>query len=78
MSKKKKNKSTFKKKPFDDNTLMYFGEHKDTKLANLSDHYCRWLLKQDWIKEHKELYAYLLDNENIFNNECDATESDIY
>lgn len=49
-----------------DNSLMYFGPHKGKKLANLSNHYCRWLLIQDWIKEHVALYAYLEDNEELF------------
>jgi len=47
-----------------DNSLMYFGKHKGTKLANLPDDYCRWLLKQDWIKSHEALYTYLLEIEN--------------
>ena len=47
-----------------DESLMYFGEHKGKKLANLPDSYCAWLLKQDWIKSHEALYAYLLDIEN--------------
>ena len=50
-----------KSKPveFNDNTLMYFGENKGTKLANLPDHHCRWLLRQDWIKDHKDDFLVL-------------------
>lgn len=47
-----------------DDSLMYFGKHKGTKLANLPDDYCSWLLKQDWIKNHEALYAYLIEIEN--------------
>ena len=47
-----------------DESLMYFGKHKGEKLANLPDDYCRWLLNQDWIKEHEALYAYLIEIEN--------------
>ena len=47
-----------------DESLMYFGNHKGTKLANLPDSYCAWLLKQNWIKEHEALYAYLIDIED--------------
>ena len=83
MSKKKKKKTlrAAKSKPveFDDNTLMYFGKHKNTKLANLPDHYCLWLLEQDWIKDHKTLHTYLLDNEDCFMpSECDTTQIDLY
>ncbi len=52
-----------------DNSLMYFGSHKGKKLANLPDEYCRFLLKQNWIKDHVALYAYLEDNENIFGED---------
>lgn len=47
-----------------DESLMYFGAYKGTKLANLPDSYCSWLLKQDWIKDHEALYAYLIDIED--------------
>jgi uncharacterized protein (DUF3820 family) len=53
-------------KIFTDDTIMYFGEHKGKKLANLPDSYCRFLLSQDWIKKHESLYEYLLDNEDTF------------
>ena len=49
-----------------DDSLMYFGIHKGTKLANLPDVYCRFLLSQDWIKSHEGLYNYLLENEELF------------
>ena len=48
-----------------DESLMYFGEHKGEKLANLPDSYCRWLLKQSWISTHIALYAYLIENEEL-------------
>ena len=66
MGKKKKSLRAKKAKPvkFNDDTLMYFGGHKGTKLGNLPDHYCRWLLKQDWIKKHDGLFTYLVDNED--------------
>ena len=60
-------------------SLMAFGKHKGTKLDNLPDHYCRWLLSQDWIKEHPALYKYLEDNEGLFEDDYNsATEIDIY
>lgn len=53
-----------------DESLMEFGVHKNTKVGNLPDHYCRWLIMQDWMQdgrpEHVELYKYLLDNEDLF------------
>lgn len=53
---------------YTDETIISFGMHKGTKLGNLPDHYCRWLLSQNWIKnKHNEkLYAYLKDNEELF------------
>lgn len=48
-----------------DESLMYFGQHKGSKLANCPDSYLKWLLSQDWIKSHPALYAYLLENENL-------------
>lgn len=48
-----------------DESLMYFGQYKGEKLANLPDHYCRFLLRQNWIKAHEGLYAYLLENEEL-------------
>jgi len=48
-----------------DESLMYMGTHKGEKLANLPEDYCRWLLKQSWIKSHEALYAYLIDNEEL-------------
>ena len=49
-----------------DETIMYFGKHKGEKLINLPDAYLRFLLSQDWIKSHKGLYNYLLENEELF------------
>ena len=48
-----------------DESLMYFGTHKGEMLANLPDHYCKWLLLQSWIKSHTALYAYLIENEEL-------------
>jgi hypothetical protein len=85
MSKKKKKTlkaKTSKPVELTGTSLMAWGKWKGTKLDNLPDHYCRWLLEQDWIKDHAALYAYLLDNESLFNSDkfdfdCDASIVDL-
>jgi len=71
-------------KGIDGESLMYFGKYNGEKLKKVPDEYLEWLLDQSWIKDHKNLHAYLLYEEDGIranaqrNKDCDATESDIY
>lgn len=51
--------------PMTDESIMYFGKYKGEKLANVPDHYLKWLLTTPWIQNHPELHSYILENENL-------------
>ncbi len=52
-----------------DNSLMPWGEHKGKKLGDIPAGYLLWLFGQPWIVEHRELYAYLKENEKCLLEE---------
>jgi uncharacterized protein (DUF3820 family) len=44
----------------DDNSIMTFGLHEGKKLANIPDHYFRWLYEKGYA--HGPLKEYIEDN----------------
>jgi hypothetical protein len=43
---------------------MPFGVHKGTKMADVPADYLLWLLRQTWIKDWKDMHAYLVENQD--------------
>ncbi len=41
-----------------DDTLMYFGKWKGTRLGEVPDSYWRWFLGQEWCDDWPELVEY--------------------
>lgn len=41
-----------------DDSLMWFGVHKDERLGDIDDGYWRWFLKQEWSSKYPGLVRY--------------------
>lgn len=50
-----------------DNSLMPFGVHKGKAMANVPDHYLKWLYENN--KCNAEVKAYIEDNAEVLNIE---------
>jgi len=50
---------------FTDDTLMPWGKHQGVKMSDVPASYLLWLYEQPWIKDWKELHAYLRANEDL-------------
>lgn len=53
------------KQPWNDETVMPWGQHKGKKLSELPASYLLWLFEQRWIKDWPGLHAYLKKNEDL-------------
>ena len=51
-----------------DESIIYFGAHKNKALIDIPDDYLYWLYKQTWITDHADLYEYLEENIDAIKN----------
>lgn len=54
-----------------DDTLMPWGKHKDTRLADIDAEWLVWLSRQDWIKKFHGLKLYLDDCKAVLEAEIE-------
>ena len=45
--------------PLSDDSAMQWGEHKDKRLGDVPPAYLMWLWEQRWLREYRQLYAYI-------------------
>jgi hypothetical protein len=60
---------------YTDDTVMPWGEHKNKRLGDVPAVYLHGLLTQPWIREYKELYAYLLKNKSTLEQQAASSEA---
>lgn len=48
---------------YTDETPMPWGDHKGVAMKDVPTTYLLWLLRQSWIKDWPDVYAYLLANQ---------------
>lgn len=52
-----------------DESMMRFGKHKGTKMADVPADYLDWLADQDWLAKWPEVEAYIADNRDVITQE---------
>lgn len=67
---------TLKRTKYTDSTPMPWGGYEGTPLGEVDTHYLLWLLRQPWIKDRPNMYAYLIENQEKWLSEEVADETE--
>lgn len=66
------------KTPWTDDTVMPWGAHKGTKLADVPEGYLLWLLEQSWLKEAwPGLYTYVHSREDDLRSDVQQRDEEV-
>lgn len=59
-----------------DESKMIFGEHKGTKMKDLSPGYLDWLRDRAWISDWSEVQRYIEKNGSVIDKELEELETE--
>jgi len=62
--------------PWTDETLMPWGEHEGTRLADIPASYLAWFMDQDWARDWPQLHNYCQLNETRIEAEIKENRPD--
>lgn len=60
----------------DDDSLMPFGNHKDTPMRDVPARYLDWLSGQPWIGQWPLVLEYINENRDVIDSELELDEDD--